>query len=142
MSTIFYQAGNFSHKKAIIFMVWKNDEMSEKNIFNIRETESLYHIVEVISCPGKNNNLENNIAVSFLNNYQQMHKLVAYISKARIFLIVDLGDFFFRFRGRWGGGQRRENKSSAGMQHTTGYFQCKENNFETRPFHAKFEENR
>ena len=24
----------------------------------------------------------------------------------------------------------------------TGYFQCKENHFETRPFHAKFEENR
>ena len=24
----------------------------------------------------------------------------------------------------------------------TGYFRCKENHFETRPFHAKFEENR
>ena len=24
---------------------------------------------------------------------------------------------------------------------TEGYFQCKENHFETRPFHAKFEEN-
>ena len=24
----------------------------------------------------------------------------------------------------------------------TGYFQCKVNHFETRPFHAKFEENR
>ena len=85
------------------------------NIFNIRKTESLYHIVEVISCPGKNNNLENNIAVSFLNNYQQMHKL-AYISKARIFLLVYLGDFFSDLGCQGGGGggggegQRREKK--------------------------------
>ena len=37
-----------------------------------------------------------------------------------------------------------QDKSAAGMQNisATGYFKCKENHFETRPFHAKFVENR
>ena len=38
----------------------------------------------------------------------------------------------------------KSNKSAASMQNTSprDIFQCKENHFETRPFHAKFEENR
>ena len=46
---------------------------------------------------------------------------------------LDLHKIFF---------SNREDKEVKALHDATGYFQCKENHFETRPFHAKFEENR